>query len=119
MKKRKSAAAAPPEPGSAMPATPDATAPSGAGNWEGPTQVDALALDADDAEILQVVDLDGPPSAGDGGADSEVTATGTDAAGGSIEPVGDPAAEGSELDAGTEQADAPGEETMETGAGSV
>src|SRR5205823_149712 len=76
-------------------------------------------LDADDAEILQVVDLDGPPIAGDGGADSENTATGTDAAGGSIEPVGDPAAESSELDAGTGQADAPGEATMETGEGSV
>jgi segregation and condensation protein B len=151
MKKRKSAAAAPPQPGSAAPAAPEVTPPepaapapgesavmmaeeavpvnvaaaadtssaSGATNWEGPTQVDALALDADDAEILQVVDLDGQPLASDGGADSENTATGTDAAGGSIEPVGDPAAESSELDAGTGQADAPGEATMETGEGSV
>src|SRR3954464_2541355 len=109
MKKRKSAAAAPPHPGSATPATPDPPAPSAAGTWEGPTQVDPLALDADDAEILQVVDLDGPPSAGDGGPRSEITATGTDGAGESIEPVGDPAAESSELDAGMGQGDAPAE----------
>src|SRR5438552_8078227 len=103
MKKRKSPATAPLEPALPLPAAPgavqsapadeaplDATSESaapvtgaaavegpssagGAGTWEGPTQVDPLALDAADAEILQIVELEDPAPAQDDTSVDEAT----------------------------------------------